>query len=447
MNTEPMENNSNHAEPSEKLPSGFILREKYVIDEFLGEGGLAYNYLAHATAAPGEKVVVKQTKRVQELDGRFSEDRFQMEREFRLLYSLDFSSIPMVYDYFEIENVLYLVREYRDGVTMDELIKIGLTNPAIENLSWQIMDVLEYLHEKGIVYRDLKPANVLIDTSGKVFFFDFGTARFHKEGKKGDTIALGTPGYASPEQYGISQTTPASDIYSFGALLYYIMTGENPENNPIGFAVPENIRSKISDPLLSSFLLKCLEFDPKKRFQSIHSIRLIFFASKVQNIYEEKKIEKKWKKTFRASRILLILLVYVFIFTITNNTFKFISVMPEKINELAHNEHYYYKLAKEHFSLGKYAMALYYTNCSIVENPKFEKAHTLKSAIFFQLEDPYELDRTINEINAICNRMQGDDRVFVAMKESLLSRYKLMEEEKKRKQWKIEKNRSRRIKR
>ncbi len=250
-----------------------VILEKYKILDFLGEGGLAYNYLARMLKPPYIRVVIKQTKRKQELDGEISEDRFQMEREYRLLSELDHPGIPRVFEMFEIDNILYFAREYREGTLFTDLIEEGMKPAAIESAAWHILNLLDYLHDRGIVYRDLKPSNFLLDNDDRVFLFDFGTARFHKPGKEKDTIALGTPGFAAPEQYGARQTKTTADIYSFGAVLYYMITGDNPEKRPFEIGSEKNLEQKISELHLRSVLKKCLELDPEKRYNSIYQLR------------------------------------------------------------------------------------------------------------------------------------------------------------------------------
>ncbi len=229
-----------------KLETDQIIDGKYRIEEFLGEGGIAYNYKAVMLSPPYVRVVLKQTKRRQVLNEEISDDRFQMEREYRLLQELNHPGIPRVFDMFEVDNVVYFAREYRDGELLEDLIKTGMETADTEQISWQLLDIINYLHQFDIIYRDLKPSNILVDKRGRAFLFDFGTARFHSPHKEKDTIALGTPGFAAPEQYGKSQTDARADIYSFGALLYYMITGDNPEKRPFEIGEEDNLNKKIT---------------------------------------------------------------------------------------------------------------------------------------------------------------------------------------------------------
>jgi len=406
-----------------RLPRYCSLRTRYIIREFLGEGGLAYNYVACLFKKPKEKVVIKQTKRFQGLTGVISEDRFQMEREFRFLLELDSTAIPCVYEMFEIDDVLYLVREYRDGVMLDELIGLGLSREAIENLCWQIMDVLEYLHERGIIYRDIKPGNLLVDTNGNIFLLDFGTARFHKNGKKSDTIALGTPGFAPPEQYGLSQTTPASDIYSFGALLYYMLTGENPEDNPFGICSPDNIHAKIREPYIAEFLIRCLMLDPKKRFQTINEARIMLFdggafrlpPSRRERIYEICCGKELWGWIKGARRTIISLLILYLIFSVAlfnlANIYNWIeggfSIMTHaieyKVTGFSVKRHkvnvdHYLTEANRSYLGKRYSRALISLDKAIKKRPTSAYAHFLRSRVYADLK---KYDLAIVEIDRV----------------------------------------------
>src|SRR5437763_5963833 len=101
-----------------------------------------------------------------------------------------------------------------------------------------LCSVLEYLHTRQppVIFRDLKPANVMLTTSGRVDLIDFGIARHFKPGRAKDTMPFGSPGYAAPEQYGKAQTTPRTDIYSLGVILHQLLTGDDPSLTPFCFA-------------------------------------------------------------------------------------------------------------------------------------------------------------------------------------------------------------------
>jgi len=141
----------------------------------------------------------------------------------------------------------------------------------------KICDVLSYIHAEGIVYRDLKPDNVIIKSDGSIKLIDFGIARVYKRGKLKDTVIMGTPGYAAPEQYGTSQTDQRSDIYSLGALMHHIVTGGDPREKPFDFDPPSSMGVKIS-PYLENIVMKALSMKPDQRYQNAGEMKFALEA-------------------------------------------------------------------------------------------------------------------------------------------------------------------------
>lgn len=317
-----------------KLETDQIIDGKYRIEEFLGEGGIAYNYKAVMLTPPYVRVVLKQTKRRQVLNEEISDDRFQMEREYRLLQELNHPGIPQVFDMFEVDNVVYFAREYRDGELLEDLIKTGMETADTEQISWQLMDIISYLHQFDIIYRDLKPSNVLVDKRGRAFLFDFGTARFHSPHKEKDTIALGTPGFAAPEQYGKNQTDARADIYSFGALLYYMLTGDNPEKRPFEIGEEGNLNEKISNPGMRSILQQCLSLDPDKRFSSVSELKKAILSrdlfGRISTVYTNYQPARQAAKMVpaRARAALLILALVMFL---SSSFSQYLNIMVERV--------------------------------------------------------------------------------------------------------------------
>jgi serine/threonine protein kinase len=160
------------------------------------------------------------------------------------------------------------------GETLEEhLLTHGGKLPVKEalKLGIRLCKVLHYLHTRQppIIFRDLKPANVMLTPEGKLYLIDFGIARHFKRGKAHDTIAFGSPGYAAPEQYGKAQTTPRSDIYSLGVLLHQLLTGQDPAGSssfqfaPLNMPAPEG---------LEKLLRQMTELDPQQRPPSMAAV-------------------------------------------------------------------------------------------------------------------------------------------------------------------------------
>jgi len=199
-------------------------------------------------------------------DPRFSE-RFQ--REARALAKLDHSGIVRVHDFGRAGGRGYLVMEFVEGESLRRKLESGpLTPSAAVEVAMQIARSLEYAHARGVIHRDIKPENVLLDAAGRARLADFGLAKLRGDGLEvGRTetgLALGTPQYMAPEQL----TQPAEvdhrvDLYALGALLYELLTG----HLPLGRFEPPSRRDGV-DPRLDAIVLKCLERDPQRRFES-----------------------------------------------------------------------------------------------------------------------------------------------------------------------------------
>src|SRR5947207_11893284 len=167
--------------------------------------------------------------------------------------------------------------DFIEGQTVEEyLAKIGGGPLAVDQVvRWaqQICDVLNYLHtpQPPIVFRDLKPANVMISESGHIFLIDFGIARIFKPGQAKDTVALGSPGFAAPEQYGKAQSTPRSDLYSLGALTHCLLTRDDPSERPFFFRPASQVNPAVP-PGLEALLQSMLEMDAERRPASAQEV-------------------------------------------------------------------------------------------------------------------------------------------------------------------------------
>ncbi len=199
-----------------------LLANRYQLVSCIGQGGMGAVYKAADTKFNNRPVAIKEMSSAGQPPARLQETEEAFEREAHLLAELLHPNLPRIHDHFAENDRSYLVMDFIDGQTLEEhLAKIGGGPLRVEQVvKWaiQLCDVLNYLHshQPPIVFRDLKPANVMIDESEHIYLIDFGIARIFKPGKQHDTVALGSPGYAAPEQYGKAQSTPRSDIYSLG---------------------------------------------------------------------------------------------------------------------------------------------------------------------------------------------------------------------------------------
>src|SRR5579884_2874116 len=146
----------------------------------------------------------------------------------------------------------YMLKVAGGRLPVDKVLSIGI----------QVCTVLEYLHSRQppIIFRDLKPANIMLTPSGHIYLIDFGIARHFKPGQSRDTSALGSTGYAAPEQYGKAQTTPRADIYALGATLHELLTGLNPSDSPFNFA-PLRLAQHPAHNELEQLILQMVSLD------------------------------------------------------------------------------------------------------------------------------------------------------------------------------------------
>jgi len=200
------------------------------------------------------------------------------EREANILATLSHPAIPRIYDYFTNENRSYLVLEFVNGKDLEAIIaeQQGFL-PEEQVLRWaiELCDVLNYLHShkpEPIIFRDMKPSNVMINTSGNIVLVDFGIAKPFQSGQKGTMI--GTEGYSPPEQYR-GEATPLADVYALGATLHHTLTKRDPRIEP-PFSFSERQITKINpavSPEFESVLNTALEYNPVNRFESIEAMK------------------------------------------------------------------------------------------------------------------------------------------------------------------------------
>ena len=227
-----------------KLAPQSILHQRYLIVGQAGRGGMSAVYQAVDTKYGNHHVAIKEMSQGNLSTNEITEATARFQQEADLLGSLHHPNLPTIYDGFSEDGRSFLVMEYIDGKTLLQMLKDtgGRPLPVAQVLDYaiQLCDVLIYLHSHNppIIFRDLKPTNVMVKGNGHVMLIDFGIARFFKEGQAQDTVFLGSPGYAPPEQHGTSQTNPRSDLYSLGATLHCCLTGRDPFHAADRFAFP-----------------------------------------------------------------------------------------------------------------------------------------------------------------------------------------------------------------
>lgn len=249
MSTSPKDSSQPNTGP---LEPGTVLQGRYAIERLLGGGGMGMVYLARDQRLANRPCAIK------EMVDHFIDPAQRIEaneyfaREADTLAQLKHQAIPAITDRFELANRHYLVMEYVEGRNLEEELAARgepLPEGLVIDIARQLCDVLAYLHglEPPIVYRDMKPSNVMLNPNGRVVLVDFGIARLFKAARKGTMI--GTLGFAPPEQYQ-GLVDPRSDIYSLGATLHYVLTGRDPEKfPPFSFPPIHELRPAVSSNL------------------------------------------------------------------------------------------------------------------------------------------------------------------------------------------------------
>ncbi len=256
--------------PNETLQNG-----RYAIDKILGQGGMGAALLARDTRVSNKLVVIKELISDNTDPEKRKEDVRNFEREVETVASIDHPLVPNVTDYFQEGTRAFMVQEYVAGENLeDHMERINAPMPEREALSYasQVLDILDYLSQQTppIVHRDIKPANIIIGAKDKrAHLVDFGIARAdeNKNAKRKQTSALGTPGYAPPEQYQ-GNADGRSDLYALAATIHHLVTNRDPRNYP-PFAYPSarSLNPKLS-PALDQILTKALNIDANKRYQT-----------------------------------------------------------------------------------------------------------------------------------------------------------------------------------
>ncbi len=276
-----------------------LVNDRYKVVEQIGQGGTCSVWRAIDRNLNRSVAIKAMSKRAAELN-KIEENVLLSEA--RILKGLEHPGLPAIYDFFEEEDTLFLIMTYIEGETLRQILRRDGAQPIELVIDWgrQLCSILGYLHSRKppIIYRDLKPDNIMLRPDGKLVLIDFGIAVI---GESNELSCLGTKGYAAPEQYISGATIDVrTDIYALGMTLYQLATGEQfikSQNDPeiIGCSSPQQ------NEVFEQIIEKCTQVDPEQRFQAINELqntlnrfyrveKFSFFrhVSKFLKIYKEK---------------------------------------------------------------------------------------------------------------------------------------------------------------
>ena len=289
------------------LEIGSLVDGKYKILNKIGQGGMSVVYLAMNERA-NKQWAIKEVRK----DGvqNFEVVKQGLIAETEMLKKLSHPNLPSIIDVIDGDGTFLIVMDYIEGRHLESVVKEYGAQRQEDVIEWakQLCDVFSYLHSRKppIIYRDMKPSNVMLKPDGKVMLIDFGTAREFKENSVADTTCLGTQGYAAPEQYGgHGQTDTRTDIYCLGATLYHLLTGHNPSEPPY-----EMYPIRYWNPELSSgleeIILKCTQKNPDDRYQNCGELLYALEHYNELDIEYKRKQTLKWR-AFLCSTALTVL--------------------------------------------------------------------------------------------------------------------------------------------
>ena len=280
---------------------GTVIDGKYEVLKQIGKGGMSVVYLAMDKRL-NKQWAVKEIKKT--ANGKNDEVIINsLLAEANLMKKLDHPALPRIVDIIDNGQTLYVIMDYIEGESLDKILDEYGAQSEEMVLSWamQLCDALNYLHSQkpAIIYRDMKPANVMLKPEGNLKVIDFGIAREYKEQNLADTTVLGTRGYAPPEQHGSRQTDARSDIYALGMTMHHLLTGVDPRPADYMYVPVRQWNPELSEGI-EYIIDKCTALDPEDRYQNCDE--LMYDLQHPDQIGQGvKRLKKKRLRTFIAS--------------------------------------------------------------------------------------------------------------------------------------------------
>lgn len=275
-------------------PTKTVIEGKYEIQKEIGHGGMSTVYLAMDTHL-NKLWAVKEIRKT----GRTKSDEVVVNSllaEANLMKRLDHPTLPRIVDIIDNGKTLYVVMDYIEGESLDKILAEYGAQPEEAVIKWsmQICEALSYLHSQRppIIYRDMKPANVMLKPDGNIKIIDFGIAREYKEQNMADTKILGTHGYAPPEQYGSWQTDARSDIFALGMTMHHLLTGADPRPESYVYQPVRVYNPELSEGI-EYIINKCTEPAAENRYQSCDELMFDLLHPELVTSGYKKSLKKK----------------------------------------------------------------------------------------------------------------------------------------------------------
>lgn len=281
--------------------SNRIVAGRYELLTIVGRGGMSIVHLARDLTL-NKNWAVKEIAKTGIIQGQKVSNSLLAEAE--MMMHLDHPALPRIVDIVDEANKYYIVMDYVEGENLKSILEKKGMQEQEDVIRWgiELTSVLEYLHSQDppIIYRDMKPANIILQPNGSLKLIDFGIARTYKEDKNQDTTPLGTKGYAAPEQYDrghgqSGQTDARTDIFNLGVTLYELLTNRLPNDAPYNSVAARNFNPTVSAGL-DTIIEKCIRHDPNDRIQNATELMtalLNYRKFDIVYIQEQKKILRK----------------------------------------------------------------------------------------------------------------------------------------------------------
>ena len=294
------------------LKKGDVIKGRYEVLRFIGRGGMSRVFLAADLKLQNKQWAIKEVARsAKDAAGRPIEQSLASEAD--ILSRLDHPNIVNIADIEKTDDYFYVVMDHVEGESLDSVVRESGAQSEEDVVNWmlQVCDALAYLHSQNppVIYRDMKPSNIMLRPDGNVKLIDLGIAREYKDSSRADTENLGTKEYAAPEQFGVAQSDARTDIYGLGTTMWHLLGGGKP---PVEFPL-RNVREKnpdVAEGFAEVIIPKCTELDPNKRYQTCEELMsdLQVYEELTQEYRDEQKAKVRKFAVAAGLSVLFIIL-------------------------------------------------------------------------------------------------------------------------------------------